>query len=217
MNTPEQPLLNAQWLLHRPIAGPRTGHIGERVFCERWIGLQQSEGDFHEAAEPEHTTKLARILNNAQLPVIGERECSVAASWACYLGCNVGASVISLGDRLRDGAGAYRRFAAAWAIHNTRSIGVNGGYRSIEIFLAPADHRKSDLFSFGGLKRAPDLSITDYEVVEHLWLWLGSDEGSAWLDGCQREIDRRQAAAWRAEHESNNAAETGENARAAQV
>ena len=208
--TNEQLPLDAQWLLHRPITGPRNGHIGEQVFCEKWLELQRSEVEFREVDEPSHTAKLARIIINARLPEIGERECSVAASWACYLGCNIGASVIHLGDRLKAGAGEYRRFVAAWEIHNTRSIGVNGGYRAIEIMLAPADHLKTDPFSFGGLKRAPDLSPTDYEVIEHLWLWLGTDEGAAWLAECMREIDRRQAAAWRAEHEHNNAADIGE-------
>lgn len=202
--TNEQLPLDAQWLLHRPITGPRNGHIGEQVFCEKWFELQQREVEFREVDESEYTTKLARIIINARLPEIGERECSVAASWACYLGCNIGASVIHLGDRMKAGAGDYRRFVAAWAIHNTRSIGVNGGYRAIEIMLAPADCLKTDLFSFGGLKRAPDLSLTDYEIIEHLWLWLGTDEGAAWLADCQCEIDRRQAAAWRAEHEPNN-------------
>lgn len=196
--------LDDQWLLHRPIVGPRNGHIGEQVFCEKWLELQQHEVEFREVDEPEHTTKLARIIINAQLPEIGERECSVAASWACYLGCNIGASVIHLGDRLRAGAGDYRRFVAAWAIHNTRSIGVNSGYRAIEIMLAPADHLNTDPFSYGGLRRAPDLSLTDHEVIEHLWLWLGSDEGAAWLADCQHEIDRRQDAAWRAEHDLIN-------------
>lgn len=189
--------LDAQWLLHRPITGPRNGHIGEQVFCEKWIELQQRDVEFCEVDEPAHAAKLARILINLRLPKIGERECSVAASWACYLGCNIGASVIALGDRLKDGAGAYRRFAAAWAIHNTRSIGVNGGYRAIEYVLAPADCLSTEMFWTGGLRRAPDLSLTDCEVIEHLWLWLGTDEGESWLDDCQREVDRRQAAAWR--------------------
>ncbi|MFM0405318.1 hypothetical protein [Paraburkholderia dipogonis] len=201
--------LDAQWLLHRPISGPRDGHIGEQVFVEKWIELQQREGKFREVDEPEHTANLDRILRHVQLPEISERECSVAASWACYLGCNVGASVIHLGDRLKTGAGEYRRFAAAWAIHNTRSIGVNGGYRAIEIMLAPTDHLNTDPLSYGGLKRAPNLSLTDYEVVEHLWLWLGTDEGAAWLDDCKREVDRRQAAAWRVEHGFNNATNAG--------
>jgi hypothetical protein len=195
---------NASWRVHRPIDGPRAHHIGEQVFCEKWLELQRRDIDFREVDEPEHTAKLARIIINARLPEIGKRECSVAASWACYLGCNIGASVIHLGDRLKDGAGAYRRFVAAWGIHNTRSIGVNGGYRAIEIMLAPADCLNTDPFSYGGLKCAPDLSLTDYEVIEHLWLWLGTDEGSIWLADCLREIDRRQAAAWRAEHELIN-------------
>lgn len=208
--------IDDQWLLHRPITGPRTGHIGEQVFCEKWIELQQREAEFREVDEPEHTIKLARILRHVQLPEIGERECTVAASWACYLGCNVGASVISLGDRLKEGAGEYRRFLAAWAIHNTRAVGVNRGFRAIEFVLAPADHFQRAPFAFSGLNRAPDLSLTDYEVIEHLWLWLGSDEGAAWLADCQREIDRRQAAAWRAEHEFNNAATVGETVKAGQ-
>ena len=204
--TSHQLELDGQWLLHRPITGPRNGHIGEQVFCEKWLELQQSDVEFREVGEPEHTSKLDRILRHVQLPKIGERECAVAASWACYLGCNVGASVISLGDRLKDGTGEYRRFLAAWAIHNTRAVGVNRGFRAIEFVLAPPDHVQSNPFAFSGLTRAPDLSLTDYEVIEHLWLWLGSEEGSVWLADCVREIDRRQAAAWRAEKSQLNQA-----------
>jgi hypothetical protein len=135
--TSHQLELDSQWLLHRPITGPRNGHIGEQVFCEKWLELQQREVDFQEVDEPAHISKLARILRHVQLPEIGERVCAVAASWACYLGCNVGASVIALGDRLKDGVGEYRRFLAAWAIHNTRSVGVNCGFRAIESPILP--------------------------------------------------------------------------------
>lgn len=205
-----QLLLDAQWLLHRPIVGPRNGHIGEQVFCEKWIELQRREVEFIEVDELPYTLKLSQILRDAQLRNIGERECTVAASWACYLGCNVGASVIHLADRLKDGVGEYRRFLAAWAIHNTRAVGINRGFRAIEFILATADHFQTDPFAFTGLKSAPDLSIVDYEVIEHLWLWLGTDEGTAWLDDCRREIDRRQAAAWRKAHELNNMLITSE-------
>lgn len=198
--TSRQIELDARRFLHRPITGPRNGHIGEQVFCEKWLALQRRDIDFREVDQLAHTSKLDRILRNAQLPMIGERVCTVEASWACYLGRNVGASVITLGDRLKDGVGEYRWFLAAWAIHNTRSVGVNRGFRAIEFILAPVEHfNTAEPFALSGLNRAPDLSLTHYEVI-----WLGTDEGAVWLADCQREVDRRQAAAWRAEHELIN-------------
>ena len=82
-----------------------------------------------------------------------------------------------------------------------RLVQLVGRGRAIEIMLAPADCLNTHPLSYGGLKREPHLSLTDYEVIEHVWLWLGTDEGAAWLADCQREIDRRQTAAWLAEHD----------------
>lgn len=196
--------LDSQWLLHRPITGPRAGHIGENVFCEKWLELMQSEVEFREVDEPEHLTKLNRILRNADFAACTDRACAIAASWATYLGCNVGASVLSLGESLRQAGFVHDCYLLAWASHNRRAYGVNNGFRAIEFFLAPADHYGRSYTGGVELKRIPDLCVLDYEIIEHLWSWLGSDDGGAWLAGCQREIERRQAAAWRSEREQNN-------------
>jgi hypothetical protein len=197
--------LDAQWLAHRPITGPRNGFIEEHVFVEKWLELMQREVEFSEVDEPPHRAKLARILINLSLPTIEQRVCTVAASWACYLGCNAGASVIDCGNSLRERIGNHSRFLAAWALHNKRSYCTNRGYRAIEYMLSPAENYNTSLFAFSGLLAAPDLSLADYEVVEQLWLWLGSDDGFDWLLECSAEIQRRQAAEWR-EHERRNRA-----------
>lgn len=48
----------------------------------------------------------------------------------------------------------------------------------------------------------PDLSAHDYEVVDHIAHWLGSQDGQAFIAGCQAEIERRRKLDQLAEYHS---------------
>ena len=84
-------------------------------------------------------------------------------------------------------------YRAAWAQENCRQRGINSGVRLLEDLLAPADH-----FGVHGsrgycLLQFPQLSSDDYEVAEHLAVWLGTD-GRDFVEDCQRRIEEvRQA------------------------
>jgi hypothetical protein len=87
---------------------------------------------------------------------------------------------------------------------NVRRSGVNGDVRAIEFVLAPEDHFEHTVMRGYVLTREPEPSVRDIEVVEHLAVWLGSDAGWDFIAGCEREIERRQAAAWRARWSRND-------------
>lgn len=41
-------------------------------------------------------------------------------------------------------------------------------------------------------RHAELLTSQDYEVIDHLVLWLGSDDGQAFLNTCEMEMKHRQ-------------------------
>lgn len=173
----EQYLLDLGWLQHEAIPPhPRPGHIGENVYAEQWRELMLT----HSASDEDliaPNARLARILD--ELPTrLTQRHATVCATFITWLGCASGMSFRLTAEKLiasgvLRGGGAWR---AAWAVHNSRHGGTNGGWRSIEFMLAPPDHfGKDQLFAIGGetLVRMPEISTNDLECIETLCEWLG--------------------------------------------
>lgn len=164
-------------LVHAPIRPPRD-IVGEQVFSRRWAELMAT------APEWDDPTVLARILWSYPGSV-NQRAASVAASFVCWLGTNVGGSVLSQGRSLSTAGFLFGDgVLAAWCVHNARRAGVNGGARAIDMLL-----RSDDDF---GQKRLPAASADDAEVVEHVAAWLGTEAGLAFIAECEGEIRTRQ-------------------------
>lgn len=185
-------------LQHVPVRPPRAGFIGETVFAERWAKYM--------AEAPRHGYDSWRLCPNARLAEIlselpsriSQRHATVCASIVCWLGTNCGHATLDeakkLGAMMFPGYG----YIAAWAIENKRSSHVNRGVRCLEHLLAPEDHYGKCIFTGAlVLQRRPDLTVEDYETAEHLWSWLASDPGRAFVQGCERVITKRQAAEYR--------------------
>lgn len=173
------------WLEHKPRPPyPRAGHAGETVYSEEWAELMQ-ELDRDGINAP--NSMLAGILNN--LPArICQRHATICASVITWLGTACGQSIILNGKRFRE-QGIRWHYVMAWHAENIRRGGVNGGYRIIEHLLAPPDHFGRDFFGIGGitLQRLPELSVNDYETVEHLMAWLGR-YGEGFILKCELRI-----------------------------
>lgn len=195
--------LEAVRLEHKPVRSPRDGHIGEQVFYEKWCALMTRPVPYWE--EDQLEPMLHSILTHHRKRVLGQREATIAATFAVWLGCNAGSSIVYEGRRIRNSAGkSHDCYLMAWASANRRFNWLNGGGRMVEYMLAPDDHYGA-IFPVGrGLSRIPDLTSDDVEVMDQLFGWLGSDDGEAFLVDAEAEIQRREAEAYRAERKRIN-------------
>lgn len=117
-----------------------------------------------------------------------QREASVLASVTAWLGTDCGRALLRQAE---ENAAArhctiHDAYLVAWSLENARRR-RSDGLRMIEHILNEATETAS-----GGAMRHPSLSASDFEVVEHLMLWLGEREGRAFLLAACAEVTRRQ-------------------------
>lgn len=178
-------------LVHKPLRPARANHNGEQVYSSMWLAMM---AETWEEGDDDAPTPLDLILK--ELPCkVGQRHATVAATLACWLGCNMGNALMHRA-RAEIHAGRWdrdRAYLLAWTLENRRSRGVNHGVRLIEYMLTPTeDWSASGPFDMmhSGIARMPMLSADDLEVVDHLMLWLPTWRGEAFVRQCDREIDR---------------------------
>lgn len=165
-------------LSHTPVRPPRN-LIEEQVFARRW--QEQMSASYEEG---EHSP-LEHLLLSYPAQV-DQRAASVAASFVCWLGTNVGMDFLRLGHSIRDKTYCgHEAYVAAWGVKNLRRFGHSSQARTIEFLVRTTEEQAADVF--------PEVSTNDLEVLEQLALWLGTEEGQAFLTGCEEEIRR-----WRA-------------------
>lgn len=172
-------------IVHEPLRPARNGTIGEVVYSTQWKALMETLPH----PDAPDCTRLADILNHLPMQ-IEQRHATAAASFVCWLGTNCGRSFLMLGKRAAEGQRPLNKVKAwlgEWAWENARVRGVNHGTRTVEHCLAPADHMGS-----GGLSCIPDLSVTDYEVIDHVVMWLASLDGERFIEHCEKEIELRK-------------------------
>lgn len=174
----EEYLHDLGWLEHKPLPPyPRASFIGETVYAEEWWKLMQ-ELDREGIRAP--NGKLASILSNHPTPLT-QRQATICATVMCWLGTNCGQEVILGARRLMEKSHvrSSSAFLMSWAIQNHRIYGLNDSYTVLEHLLAPPDLYGQDFTGIGSraLIHRPELTIDDYEVVEHLMCWLGTAEG----------------------------------------
>lgn len=161
---------------HEPIR-PVRNMIEEQVFSRRWKELMGSK-------EPYESGMIGRVMKGYPY-TIDQRAASVAASFVCWLGTNVGQSYMSLGRDIQEKTSALRTaYVAAWGAQNCRLFGHNSNARQIEFLTRSQADMDKDIFT--------EVSVKDLEAVEQVALWLGTDEGWAFVAGCEAEIARRQ-------------------------
>lgn len=175
---------------HQPMRPPRAGLIGENVFCEEWSRLM---ADTQQMDSPPNE-KLADVLGGHPYKLT-ERSATVAASLVCWLGTNLGRCYLEAAEKLaKHQTDAGDAYLMAWAAHNARRSFVNSGRRTLE----------ACLISDAEPTRVPELSADDYEIAEHLVMWLGSADGQAFRKACETEILRLKQTESFKHHLENN-------------
>jgi hypothetical protein len=113
---------------------------------------------------------------------VNQRCATVAASLVCWLGTNVGRGFLEdAALRAKDTLVCAQAYLMAWALVNTRRSFINAGKRALELML----------ISEATPETVPELSAADYEVAEHVVLWLGGEDGQRFLRLCEAEIKRQ--------------------------
>ena len=184
----------ATTIQHAPLRPPRKGVTGEAVFSARWTALMHAtHPDLTYDEEVSGAPMLSRICSPMWYP-IGQREATVAATFACWLGTNMGLAMLRSG-RANRRSGLDCPTLLAWTLHNRRHGAINGGARSIDLLLAPDELLRKDSVSSGAchpLESLPDLSLRDAEVIEHICIWLDTRAGQDFITSAELEIERQQ-------------------------
>jgi hypothetical protein len=175
-------------LEHKPLFKPRSGHDGEQVYASMWEAtmLDVRQDTFGDAVFP-----IDYVLSDYKGP-IEQRQATVLATVACWLGCNWGADLLRRAATERDSGRWPSRHAylIAWTLSNHRERGMNGGVRTIEYMLAPEELRKPVPYAIGGVLSAlPALSADDVETVDHLMAWLAEQAGQRYLARCDAKLE----------------------------
>lgn len=171
-------------VVHVPITPPRASHHGEIVFVEQWQALMQKCSGYPSEDCANHM--LCMVLGWRE-DEITQRAASVAVTFIKWLGTNCGAAFIETANRFQgEYPGGDHGYRMAWAVENERKSWMNSGFRAIEHILS-AD---TDTLN-GQTVWRPDLSVSDYEVVENVACWLSSTEGREFVAKCKIEIKSR--------------------------
>lgn len=178
MALPEVPLS------HLAIRTPRADVIGEVVYAARWVELMDMPiADFWASEVPSRLHLVLQAITSEPT----QRQATVAATFIQWLGCNCGQGFLHAAQQAR--ANSVHPHQVAWAIHNHRSRGLNGGTRAIEGILAPWEFFSIEDRYLSALTRVPELTVDDYETVEHVVAWLDGCEGELFLKKCQADLE----------------------------
>jgi hypothetical protein len=149
----------------------------EEVFARRWKELMESK-------QPYESGMISRVLIGFPYK-IDQRIASVLASMVCWFGTQLGKSFLLLAQEIREKTScAHHSYLAAWGVRNARIFGMNARARQIEFLTRTQGEVEKETFS--------GVSVEDLEALEALCIWLGTDDGAAFLAGCEAEIARRQ-------------------------
>lgn len=178
-------------LIHRPIRRPRTTFTGECMFAASWMRLMASPKVESERYCGGYANKLESILT-LYPHEITQRTASIAASFISWLGTNNGLCFLLGARKMAETLGNIQDgYVAAWAIENRRAQGINYGVRTIEAVLSEEDSGR-DLFGYR--PNIPILSAAEVEVVDILVEWIACEEGRAFVNDCEAEIENLKKA-----------------------
>lgn len=173
-------LWNTKPFRHAPISGPRD-LIGEQVMIKHWSNLMRDRD-----SDEYPNSALAGVMHD-YCGRLDQRVATVAATFICWLGTTCGTHYLNAALRLASDTALDRpdAFLMAWARENLRRYHTSRAARPIERILAKDPNAEV----------VPAVSLCDIEVVEHLVMWLGGEDGQAFLTGCKAEIAGRKAEA----------------------
>lgn len=151
---------------------PRNGMYHEEIFASMWKAFMTREARIDQPSEQ----NFADVLNHFGYR-IEQRYATVVASVVCWFGTNCGGAFLKESEELGKCLSPSRfqyRYLMNWSTENMRLSYLNHGVRPIE--------------NCTGHSGEPfELTAADYEAVECLMCWLGSDEGQMFLTLCDQE------------------------------
>ena len=155
-------------LKHEPCRPARPDVYAEGIFVESWQRFLATPTDPAFDDEP-----LEVVLCNL-VGEIDQRSATVAASFICWLGTNIGRGFLLEAERMKakfPDAHSHA-YLAAWTFQNMRRPHVNSGWRTINAIL-------------------PDWPVeaADIEVADSVAYWLGTERGQRFLREVNAEIE----------------------------
>lgn len=164
-------------LENTPLHPPRECTPGEGIYLGLWQEYVQ-----------EDPGRLPMILNDT-VQNINQRMVSVCASFMVWMGCNDGRDFTGKAQELARRHDEDRvlgnyiseqvSYLMAWAAHNTRVRGSNGGVRTIEAMLHPTDCHYTK-GAFGRIvyhwEEFEKITPHDIDTVECMVRWWSSDD-----------------------------------------
>lgn len=179
-------------IIHKPLRAPRPGTPAEGVFASMWEAMMAEDWEECHFDGDEPTPMEVVLAQYGRKP--RQREATIMATFVTWFGCNIGASLLHRA-RAEVAAGRWdERWALlfAWTLENRRIGGVNDGIRAVEYLMAPEEDYRRDrgVLDRRPLKKIPELSADDLEVIECLLLWLPCERGQRFIRQCEREVER---------------------------
>ena len=180
---------------HRSVRPTREDIVGEVVYSERWAELANGPAEW--SGEPDDDMLATAIGCMVGRP--DERDATVVASLAQWLGTNAGDAFMHLARSLEDarrhvGGGPTNSWHLAWCSTNAGRPGYRHR-RTLEAILMPEEVGPDMYRTRPVVPGLPSVTLRDHEVAEAWAMWLGSPRGAEYLEGCAAEIAVRVDAA----------------------
>lgn len=163
-------------LSHIPLQAPRDFRTNqaENAYHDEWQALMAAPvpEELIQDEDGHRTGNLGVVLSGFPFPIT-DRHSQVAASFARWMGTNVGQSMSTL-PRRKNGRDRYR---LAWGEQNRRLSYVNGGYRT-------SDHLTSSDWAKPHVCRDAE----ELEVFECIAAWLDTDGGQSFISRAEARL-----------------------------
>lgn len=163
-------------LVHEPLVPPRPTFTGECAFSAVWKATMTA------APSESYTGRVLHPIDDVLWNLAYEttqREASILASMASWLGTNCGQSILYRAEHALNDVGPDR-YLMAWAAENARKRGINGFRRTIE--------------AFGDRGGCIDFTARDLEAIDSMMQWLSTHEGQRFLAAARAEDEQRRRA-----------------------
>lgn len=152
---------------HHPL---RTDIAGDMVFYRAWVDLTKPS----ESLEGSANEEFALIVRDHGYQ-LDQRSATVATTFITWLGSNNGAHYLNTCEQLKKTSHTRHPYLMAWAAENLRVTGLNSSKRMLELMLEGSTP-----------------TAADFELVEHLTVWLGSSKGQEFLQACEAKVRQQR-------------------------
>jgi hypothetical protein len=182
------------WLDHSPGQGyPRSDVVGEQVYAARWSEyMRQEVNSWREDWCATPNAMLSHILDESPYRLT-QLHATLCARIVCWFGSNCGRCFVEQATK-RAKLRAWDNFQCEWAVENGRRGGINGGFRTLEYLASARLSPHHGMFGGGPAEGYGFITSEHWETADLLMAWLGTEAGTAFMQGCLREISDKAEA-----------------------